>query len=99
MRAGIGTQLLWDDHEFVVIAVDYRHALLLDATEDDIAKPGSDRLIDAVVAHGDANAVAARLPQHLEAGADPVATPCSCPGRRGRSRSRRAPPPSASPWR
>lgn len=42
-------------------------------TEDDIAKPGSDRLIDAVVAHGDANAVAARLHQHLEAGADHVA--------------------------
>ncbi len=42
-------------------------------TEDDIAKPGSDRLIDAVVAHGDADAVAARLHQHLEAGADHVA--------------------------
>lgn len=42
-------------------------------TEDDIAKPGSDRLIDAVVAHGDAEAVAARLHQHLEAGADHVA--------------------------
>jgi probable F420-dependent oxidoreductase len=42
-------------------------------TEDDIARPGSDRFIDAVVAHGDANAVAARLHQHLEAGADHVA--------------------------
>lgn len=42
-------------------------------TEDDIAKPGSDRLIDAVVAHGDATAIAARLHQHLEAGADHVA--------------------------
>lgn len=42
-------------------------------TEDDIAKPGSDRLIDAVVAHGDASAIAARLHQHLEAGADHVA--------------------------
>lgn len=42
-------------------------------TEDDIAKPGSDRLIDAVVAHGDAEAIAARLRQHLEAGADHVA--------------------------
>lgn len=42
-------------------------------TEDDIAKPGSDRLIDAVVAHGDAEAIAARLRQHLAAGADHVA--------------------------
>lgn len=42
-------------------------------TEDDIAKPGSDRLIDAVVAHGTADAVAARLNQHLDAGADHVA--------------------------
>ena len=42
-------------------------------TEDDIAKPGSDRLIDAVVAHGTAADVAARLTQHLDAGADHVA--------------------------
>ncbi|MGN7780504.1 LLM class F420-dependent oxidoreductase [Mycolicibacterium sp. 22603] len=42
-------------------------------TEDDIAKPGSDRLIDAVVAHGTAADVAARLNQHLDAGADHVA--------------------------
>ncbi|TQK30738.1 LLM class F420-dependent oxidoreductase [Arthrobacter sp. SLBN-53] len=42
-------------------------------TEDDIAKPGSDRLIDAVVAHGAAADVAARLNQHLDAGADHVA--------------------------
>lgn len=41
-------------------------------TDDDIAKPGSDRLIDAVVAHGTPDAVAARLNQHLEAGADHV---------------------------
>ncbi|ODT25737.1 Mu transposase C-terminal domain-containing protein [Microbacterium sp. SCN 69-37] len=34
MRAGIGTQLTWDDHEFVVIAVDYRHALLRSLTEE-----------------------------------------------------------------
>jgi len=41
-------------------------------TEEDIAKPGSDRLIDAVVAHGDPAAIAARLDEHLEAGADHV---------------------------
>ncbi len=42
-------------------------------TEEDIAKPGSDRLIDAVVAHGGASAIAARLHEHLDAGADHVA--------------------------
>ncbi|WP_018601791.1 LLM class F420-dependent oxidoreductase [Mycobacterium sp. 155] len=42
-------------------------------SEDDIAKPGSDRLIDAVVAHGTPDAVAGRLRQHLDAGADHVA--------------------------
>jgi hypothetical protein len=41
-------------------------------TEDDIAGGGSDRLIDALVAHGDAAAVAARLTEHLDAGADHV---------------------------
>jgi probable F420-dependent oxidoreductase len=38
----------------------------------DIAKPGSDRLVDAVVAHGTADEIAARLKQHLDAGADHV---------------------------
>lgn len=42
-------------------------------SEDDIAKPGSDRLIDAVVAHGTPDTVADRLRQHLDAGADHVA--------------------------
>lgn len=41
-------------------------------TEDDMAGGGSDRLIDALVAHGDAAAVAARLTAHLDAGADHV---------------------------
>lgn len=41
-------------------------------TDDDIAKPGSDKLIDAVVAHGTADAVAKRLTEHLDAGADHV---------------------------
>lgn len=40
---------------------------------DDVAPPGGDRLIDAVVAHGTAEAVAARLTEHLAAGADHVA--------------------------
>jgi probable F420-dependent oxidoreductase len=41
-------------------------------TDDDIAKPGSDKLIDSVVAHGTPEAVAARLNEHLDAGADHV---------------------------
>jgi probable F420-dependent oxidoreductase len=41
-------------------------------TDKDVAKPGSDRLIDAVVAYGSADDIAARLNQHLEAGADHV---------------------------
>jgi probable F420-dependent oxidoreductase len=42
-------------------------------TDKDIAKPGSDKLIDAVVAHGTPEDVAARLTEHLDAGADHVA--------------------------
>ena len=41
-------------------------------TDADIAKPGSDKLIDAVVAHGTADDVAKRLNEHLESGADHV---------------------------
>ena len=41
-------------------------------TDADVAKPGSDKLIDAVVAHGSADDIAKRLNQHLEAGADHV---------------------------
>ncbi len=37
---------------------------------DDVAEGGSDRLIDAAIAWGDAAAVAARVKAHLEAGAD-----------------------------
>ncbi|OBI22212.1 LLM class F420-dependent oxidoreductase [Mycobacterium sp. E2327] len=42
-------------------------------TQDDVRSPGSDRLIDAVVAHGTPEAVARRLNEHCEAGADHVA--------------------------
>jgi probable F420-dependent oxidoreductase len=41
--------------------------------EDDVAAPGSDRMIDALVAWGSPEAVAARLREHLDAGADQVA--------------------------
>lgn len=42
-------------------------------TSDDVEQPGSDKLIDAVVAHGSPEAIAARLTEHLDAGADHVA--------------------------
>ena len=42
-------------------------------TEDDVHKPGSDKLIDAVVAYGTPAAIADRLNEHLDAGADHVA--------------------------
>ena len=41
-------------------------------SEDDVAGGGSDRLVDAVVAWGDLDAVAARVQDHLAAGADHV---------------------------
>ena len=41
-------------------------------TDDDVARPGSDRLVDAVVAYGTPEAIAARLNEHLDAGADHV---------------------------
>jgi probable F420-dependent oxidoreductase len=47
--------------------------LRLGFTEDDVRKPGSDRLIDAVVAYGAPDAIAKRLGEHLQAGADHVA--------------------------
>jgi probable F420-dependent oxidoreductase len=64
-RAAIGWYLGIDN---------YRSNLLwLGFEESDFDRGGSDRLIDAVVAHGDAETVAAKLRVHLEAGADHVA--------------------------
>jgi probable F420-dependent oxidoreductase len=42
-------------------------------TDDDIADGGSDRLVDMLVAWGDADAIRARVQAHLDAGADHVA--------------------------
>jgi len=42
-------------------------------TDTDVRKPCSDKLIDAMVAHGTAEQVAAHLDEHLAAGADHVA--------------------------
>jgi probable F420-dependent oxidoreductase len=41
-------------------------------SDDDIASDGSDQLIDAVIAWGDVDAIAARVRAHLDAGADHV---------------------------
>jgi probable F420-dependent oxidoreductase len=40
--------------------------------DDDVVQPGSDRLVDAVIAYGSVDAIAARLKEHLDAGADHV---------------------------
>jgi probable F420-dependent oxidoreductase len=42
-------------------------------TDADVAKPGSDALVDSVVAYGTPEEITTRLRQHLEAGADHVA--------------------------
>lgn len=42
-------------------------------SDEDFADGGSDALIDALVAHGDAQTAAARVREHLDAGADHVA--------------------------
>ncbi|MBV8930909.1 MAG: LLM class F420-dependent oxidoreductase [Mycobacteriaceae bacterium] len=42
-------------------------------SDDDVTKPGSDKLIDALVAYGTAEEVAKRLSEHLQAGANHVA--------------------------
>lgn len=42
-------------------------------TDDDVTGSGSDRLVDALVAYGTPQAIAARLSEHRDAGADHVA--------------------------
>jgi probable F420-dependent oxidoreductase len=41
-------------------------------TDEDVAAPGSDRLVDGLVAWGDEAAIAARVAEHRDAGADHV---------------------------
>jgi probable F420-dependent oxidoreductase len=42
-------------------------------TDDDLTGEGSDRLVDTIVAWGDADAIRGRVQAHLDAGADHVA--------------------------
>lgn len=52
----------------------YRRTLRgLGFTDDDLTAPGSDRLVDALVAWGDEEAIARRVEEHRAAGADHVA--------------------------
>jgi probable F420-dependent oxidoreductase len=54
--------------------VNYRNNLhRMGFTDEDMADGGSDRLIDALVAHGTPETIADRLAAHLDAGADEVA--------------------------
>lgn len=46
--------------------------LRLGLTDDDVADGGSDRLVDAIVAWGDEQAIARRVQEHRDAGADHV---------------------------
>ncbi|KAA0105137.1 LLM class F420-dependent oxidoreductase [Mycolicibacterium sp. P1-5] len=41
-------------------------------TDEDIARPGSDRLVDALIVYGDPERIASRLQEHIDAGADHV---------------------------
>lgn len=47
MRARIGTQLTWDGHEFVVIAIDYRHAALRSLKEEFVREVVIEELLRA----------------------------------------------------
>ncbi len=49
-----------------------RNLLSLGFTAGDLANGGSERLVDAIVAWGDVDAVARRVHEHLERGADHV---------------------------
>ncbi|MGP4021234.1 hypothetical protein [Saccharopolyspora sp. 5N708] len=49
-----------------------KNLLTFGFTEADFADGGSDRLVDAVVAWGDAEGIKRRVEQHLVAGADHV---------------------------
>ena len=63
------------EHFRVYLRLDnYRRSFLRQGfTEDDLAERGSDRIVDAIVAHGSAAVATDRIAAHLDAGADHVA--------------------------
>jgi probable F420-dependent oxidoreductase len=60
-------------HYYLQLPNYVNNLLGLGFTDADVADGGSDRLVDAIVAWGDEAAVAARLGEHFDAGADHVA--------------------------
>jgi probable F420-dependent oxidoreductase len=66
----LGRQLIGDYLSTVNYSSSWRR---LGFNDDDLTPPGSDRLIDALLAHGTAEAVAKRVNEHLVGGADHVA--------------------------
>jgi probable F420-dependent oxidoreductase len=60
-----------------------RNLLRLGFTDDDFAADGSDRLVDALVAWGDVDALVKRVREHLDAGADHVCVQALSNDRRG----------------
>ncbi len=71
-----------------------RNLRRLGFTGDDLRAPASDRLVDALVAHGDEDAIAARVRAHHDAGADHVCVyVCRQRQRRRSPRARRLAPP------
>jgi len=62
------------EHTTYYLGLDnYRRNLVrLGFTDDDVDGDGSDRLVDAIVAWGDVDAVRDRVTAHLDAGADHV---------------------------
>jgi len=64
-RAHVATRLVLPNY--------VNHARALGFSEDDLSDGGSNRLVDALVAWGDADTVATRVREHLDAGADQVA--------------------------
>jgi probable F420-dependent oxidoreductase len=60
-----------------------RNLVRLGFGEEDLAEKGSDRLVDALVAWGPLDAVAARVREHFDAGADHVCVQALSPEKRG----------------
>jgi len=59
-------------HDYLALPNYVRNLRRLGFTEDDVRGRPSDRLVDALVAHGDEDAIAARVRAHHDAGADHV---------------------------